>query len=81
MAGDELVAVPNNDTFVASAVTNGGTPLAVVAAPNPTGMTKSGAAGNPWAKDADALEANDAIVRTSMYDPNKLMILSPSSAR
>lgn len=57
---------PNNDTFVASDVANGMTPDAVDAAPAPAMIMKSGAAGNPCANDAEAFDANDAIVRTSM---------------
>jgi hypothetical protein len=65
-SGELFPAEPNNDTLVASAVHNGATPDAVVAAPTPATIKKSGAAGNPCANDAEAFDANDAIVRESM---------------
>jgi hypothetical protein len=69
-------AIPdaNNETFVAFAVANGNAPAAVVAAPSPAKIIKSGAAGNPCANDADPFDANDAIVRTSIYDPNNAIL-------
>lgn len=67
---------PNNDTLVASDVDNGNTPDAVDAAPAPAMMMKSGADGKPCANDADALDANDAIVRTSIKLPNNAMTYS-----
>jgi hypothetical protein len=61
---------------VAFAVANGNTPDAVVAAPSPAKIIKSGAAGKPCANDADALDANDAIVRTSINDPNSAIMIT-----
>jgi hypothetical protein len=74
--GELCEPLPNNDTFVASAVNNGAIPLAVVAAPNPNGITKSGAAGNPCANDALAFDANDAIVLLSIKLPNSAIFTS-----
>ena len=73
--GADWLPEANNDTFVASDVANGKTPDAVDAAPAPAMMIKSGAAGRPCANDADALDANDAIVRTSIKLPNRAMVL------
>jgi hypothetical protein len=73
-SGELFVALPNNDTFVASAVHNGATPDAVVAAPIPATIKKSGVAGKPCANDALALLANDAIVLLSINAPNSAIL-------
>lgn len=66
----------NNETFVASDVANGKIPAAVDAAPAPAMIMKSGADGKPCANDADAFDANDAMVRTSIKLPNKAITYS-----
>lgn len=76
ISGLDCPPAPNNDTLVASDVANGITPDAVEAAPTPAMMMKSGAAGKPCANDADALDANEAIVRTSIKLPNNAMTYS-----
>ena len=75
MSGLDCPPAPNNDTLVASDVANGNTPDAVDAAPAPAMMMKSGAAGNPCANDAEAFDANDAMVRTSINEPNRAILL------